>query len=154
MSELMSAIGSFLRALEAERRSVETVRWYRGHLYRFATELEGNWQEVGAVREFLATRQMRPASVRAYHRCLRAFYRRSLAEGWGSVNPMLLIKAPSLPRDSPKAISPDDFTRLILAAQADARMLAVVLVLADHVIPSSDAGGVAEAAGILLARAR
>lgn len=130
-SELMPAVGAFLRALEAERRSRETVHWYRGHLHRFATELEGNWQDVEAVRVFLATRDMRPASVRAFHRCLRAFYRRSLAEGWCSVNPMLRIKAPPLPRDSPKALAPSDFTRLLLAAQSDARMLAVVLVLAD-----------------------
>jgi len=131
MSSFMVAIGAFLRALEAEHRSAETLKWYRGHLWRYAEQLQGDWEDVEVVRAFLAGLDMRPASIRAYHRCLRAFYRRCQAEGWCRVNPMLRIRLPVQPRNSPKAITAADFTRLLMAAQSDPRMLAVILTLAD-----------------------
>lgn len=128
---IQEAVERFLAAIRAEGKSSETVRWYRSTLAIFVRSVGDDWSTVEAVRDFLASLDVGPATFGAYHRCLRGFFARCAEWGWVAGNPMLAIRRPRLPNDKPKAITREDFGRLVQAAGESPYHLALILLLAD-----------------------
>lgn len=138
---IQEAVERFLAAGRAEGKSPATVRWYKSTLTIFAAGVAGDWCEVGNVRAFLGGLDVSPATLGAYHRCLRSFFGRAASEGWCPGNPMLAIRRPRAPMDKPKALSRDDFGRLVHAARDSPQHLAIILMLADTGIRSGELCG-------------
>ena len=128
---IQEAVDRFLAAIRAEGKSPETVRWYRSTLAIYVRSAGDDWGRLETVRGFLAGLDVGPATFGAYHRCLRGFFARCAEFGWVEVNPMLSIRRPRLPSDKPKAISREDFGKLVQAAQQSPYHLALILLLAD-----------------------
>ncbi|HNR84659.1 tyrosine-type recombinase/integrase, partial [Ottowia sp.] len=102
-----------LRRYVADMRSRETR--YAGHAYK--TETTGG---------------LAPASLATRIRAVKRLFNWLASEGAIEANPAHGIKMPKPPRGrQPKAISEHDLRRMIEAARADARDLALVLFLAD-----------------------
>lgn len=145
----------FLSAKAADGLSMKTLSWYRQHLERFSMFVEAGEREWGAaatVRGFLTDVQKTPsgrgeggkvsvATVRAYHRTLRVWFRWLVAEGHLERSPMERIKAPRADQTAPKTLSADDFFAILREARGSRRDYAVVLFLADTGVRDAEARG-------------
>jgi len=72
-----------------------------------------------------------PYTLHGYARAWRAFFKWGVQQDYLSHNPATLLKQPPLPEQPPKALLPDDLTRLLSVARADLRDYAIVCFLAD-----------------------
>ena len=145
----------FVSAKQSEGLSGKTIRWYRQELERYAAFTVANhldWLETSTVRAFLAevqsTRSGRGvdghvsvATVRAYHRTLRVWFRWLVAEGHIERTPMDRVRAPRADQTPPKTISADDFFALLNAARGNQRDYALVLFLADTGVRDAELRG-------------
>lgn len=146
-------IDGFVAAKAAEGLSPRTLSWYGQHLERFRVFVgDGEWGTAVAVRGFLSEvaggrsgqgvgGKVSVATVRAYHRTLRVWFRWLVAEGVLERSPMERVRAPRADQTAPKTLSADDFFAILREARGSRRDYALVLFLADTGVREAEARG-------------
>lgn len=135
-------VEEWLLTLQAAGRSMGTIAVYRRHLAAWADWLVGRGRALAQarpedVRLYLAERLRgfwRPATARAAHSYLSAFYCWLVAEGEIAAPPTRGVPRPRPPETIVRALSPDEVRRLLAACTRDRlglRDQAIVLVLYD-----------------------
>lgn len=153
---LSEAIGALVTATMSEGRSHHTISGYRrdlGHLVEFLGDVEITTITLQDLRSYSASLRTRserysnhplaaskpgglsPFTVASYLRCVKRLFNFLADEDLLSTNPAAKLKNPTPTRREPKAISVDDF-RKMLAATVGAgieviRDRAIVLFLGD-----------------------
>ena len=158
---LSSALDLFLTACRADGKAKSTVRWYKrrlGCLLAFLGDVEILQVSISDLRAFQVYLRDRtdlyrdnpyrqelegslsPSTLASYVRCVKAFFNWLEKEGHitTSQNPTLRLKRPSVPKQPPKEVSPDDIRRLLEMAAGSrkspflaVRDRAIILFLAD-----------------------
>lgn len=146
-------IDGFVAAKQAEGLSPRTLAWYGQHLERYRVFVgEREWGAAVTVRGFLTEvaggrsgqgkgGKVSVATVRAYHRTLRVWFRWLVAEGVLERSPMERVKAPKADQTAPKSLSADDFFAILREARGSRRDYALVLFLADTGVREAEARG-------------
>lgn len=159
-SDLRRAIKGWLADGQAQGWSPRTVEDRRKTMERFCWWLEHEDEapvaisslDPGCIRRFLAyarevkpggrygtdhpcaQRAVRPATVNAYYRVLRAFANFCIAEGIFAETPLKNVKAPRVPSDQIQPFSREQLQLLLNAARhtrAPERDAAIILLLVD-----------------------
>lgn len=133
-----AAINEFLQSRQARKLSVATIQWYKQRLRPFATSNPDLPKEPGSIEAFLATRHGEPETVHADFRALRALFK-FRTERYGVPNPMATIKPPRCPRKVMATLEPGEQLRLLVAAGLDVKAKAIVTLLIDTGIRTSEA---------------
>ena len=135
-----AAINEFLQSRRARNLSAATVQWYEQRLQPFATFNPELPEEPGPIETFLAMRHGEPETIHADFRALRALFR-FRTERYGVPNPMATIKPPRCPKKVMATLEPEQQLRLLAAAGSDVRTKAIVTLLIDTGIRTSEALG-------------
>lgn len=119
-------LGGFLAHLRQERRlSVHTAAAYSrdvGMLLKLTGQTPLQDLQIHQIRRFVAQLHGRGLGGRSLARLLsawRAFYAYLARDHGFSINPCNGVRAPKSPRNLPKALSPDEATRLVSIAGDD-----------------------------------
>jgi site-specific recombinase XerD len=153
---LSETVALFLDALLAEGRSQNTIRSYRTCLRSFmhySGDVELVAIKADDIRAYLKDARQRRAkhttnphrrtvqeplsreTIRTYFRHVRAFFSWCYWEELLDESPCERVRMPPKPDHPPKAVSPEDFKKLIEAAGSGGQMperdLAIVLTLGD-----------------------
>lgn len=146
-------IDGFVAAKQAEGLSPRTLSWYGQHLERYRVFVgDREWGAAATVRGFLSEvaggrsgqgqgGKVSVATVRAYHRTLRVWFRWLVAEGVLERSPMERVRAPKADQTAPKTLSADDFFAILREARGSRRDYALVLFLADTGVREAEARG-------------
>ena len=151
---LEQALQSWLAELRLSNRSQTTIDWYRDlfagrilpGLKRQGVQTvdQIRREHVRELREQLLREGRRPryrfgkrvseghvpltpASLHAYHRVLRAFYRWSVSEGFSADRGVSSIKAPKEPSREPRVFTVGEVESLLQAASPRDRLIVVLL---------------------------
>lgn len=154
--QLSEAIDALVTTTQAEGCSAYTVEGYRrnlGHLVEFLGDVEVSAISVQDLRRYSAALRVRserysdhpmsaakegglsPFTIATYLRAAKRLFNWLFEEGMISDNPSLRLKNPTPTRREPKAVSREDFARILAVTDGDApeqvRNRALILFLAD-----------------------
>ena len=142
--KIQEALDEFLLDGQARRLSPKTLGWYEDMLHQARDFLEEEMQIESVervrprdLRQFIAKldeQGLRPCSVSAHFRAVRAFFNWLAEESIVSDNPVRRLSPPRVPRRIPPSIPPDDVRRLIKACSdtpMGARNRAIIVMLWD-----------------------
>ena len=151
---VVSLAPSFKRHLEAENRSPNTVKNYLDAVNKLHDYLVRAGHPVGVndlrrehIEGFMIDIQTRAKAATAANRfrALRVFFKWAHEEEEVDVNPMVRMKAPHVPDESPQVISDDNLKRLLKTCEgsdfADRRDSAIILMLVDTGMRLAEIGG-------------
>ena len=139
-------IEEFLLAMEGTL-SPSTIRWYASYLESLDVELGSKKVEqvtVSTLRTLYREtrkRDISPFSLFNFVRSWKRVFRWAFKEGLIKNNPAQNLHLPPLPQESPKAISKEDASRLVKAAENESqRDYAILMFL---VVTGARIGGIA-----------
>lgn len=119
MSQLAvaEATEAFLGSLRSRQAPTNTLKAYRSDLACFArcVPAELGAVDVAAIRAFLGTGEVGPATSRRRHAALRSFYRWLVREELVALNPMERVDAVEVPTRLPRPMAADQ-PEAVLAA--------------------------------------
>ena len=151
---LEHALDTWLTELRLSNRSQTTIDWYRdlfvGRILpglkrqgvltvdqirrEHVRELREQLQREGRRPRYHFGKRVKeghvpltPASLHAYHRVLRAFYRWSISEGFSADHGVSRINAPKEPSREPRVFTEAEVERLLRAAGPRDRLIVLVL---------------------------
>lgn len=133
------AVDAFLLDCQARRLRSKSIRFYRNELRPFVahatTHACENLQDVTPhlIRAYLIAKEdrgLKPASVHAAARAVRAFLNFSEREGLLTENPMAKVKMPRVERENLPAFTVEEVKQLLAAASGQ-RDRALILCLLD-----------------------
>jgi site-specific recombinase XerD len=141
---IQDALDEFLLDGQARRLSPKTLGWYEDLLGQARDFLEGEMQVESVekvrsrdLRRFIAKlneQGLKPCSVSAYFRAVRAFFNWLAEESIVSDNPVQRLSPPRTPRRIPPSIPPEVIRRLMKACAntpMGARNQAIIMTLWD-----------------------
>jgi len=146
--QIADCIASFLMACRAAGLSPKTTNWYAGMLETWSEAVGERWLDPDATRSFIVSLQTREEryvhhpkrrahdgglsvfTIRGYIRSVKRLFKWLHDEGRIAVNPMTRLRMPKKPKLLPRAISRDDFDKMLEAAHL-ARDRALLLMLRD-----------------------
>lgn len=127
------------RHLLASRRAPETLTFYAASVNRWEAFLEDTGAEddvgkilrhdVQAFQLWLRDQGLKPGGEHALLRGLRATLRWAVDEELISADPFKKLKMPSLPREAPPTVQPDEVAAMLKAARAGSQPLRDVALL-------------------------
>ncbi len=146
--QIAECIASFLVACRAAGLSPKTTNWYAGMLRTWSEAVGERWLDPDATRGFIVSLQTRAEryvhhpkrrvhdgglsvfTIRGYVRTVKRFFKWLHDEGRITVNPMTRLQMPKKPKLLPRAITKDDFEKMMESAHL-ARDRALLLILRD-----------------------
>ena len=124
------AVANYLSACISRGLSKETIRWYRGILYKFSTTYPEIPRRPELIDQFIITNCHGGDERRhGYYRILRTFYR-FLSRRYKIRNLMEFIDPPKRQRKTPHFLTPEDIQRL-LSYPHISKIMAALLFLTD-----------------------
>ncbi len=146
---LSEHISAFIVDCRAAGLTPKSIKWYENMLVTWKNWVgHRDWTDPNITREFivdLQNRSMRyvdhprhpsqpgplsPFTVRGYVRAIKRFFNWLVQEEFLPDNPLKNLRMPQKPQRIPRAIEPDDFDKMLAAAQTK-RDRAILLVLRD-----------------------
>lgn len=124
-SQRVGSVVKFLGDVEVTRVTTDDLRRWRASL----VERDRRWVDHPGRPE--AEGGLSPWTIHGHVRAVRRFFRWLVEEKVIKVSPAARLKLPRLPKELPKAISPDDLALLLEAVKSDPRDHAIVCFLAD-----------------------
>jgi integrase/recombinase XerC len=127
-SKWARAIADWEQYQRAIRRRPETIKLRVYHVQRFAREVGGTPESLTSdqLLRWLAGKDWKPNTVRAYRASLRAFYTWAMGAGQVTHSPVHLLPPPTVPRAMPRP-TPEHIYRVALHANDPRVRLAVRL---------------------------
>lgn len=135
----LAALDEFLHSRLAANLSPTTLEWYQQKLGSFAASCPEVPKHPRPIDEFLASLRGSPETRHAYFRALKAFYL-FLKKRHHFPNPIELIEPPRCPRKVMATLEPHELM-MLLAAASDLRELAIITLLIDTGMRTSEAAG-------------
>ncbi|MBA7590455.1 Tyrosine recombinase XerD [subsurface metagenome] len=134
------AVDEFLRSRQSRNLSLITIAWYRDKLQLFARSYPELPKKPGPIEEHLATIKGAPETRHAQFRALRAFFK-FVSQRYKHPNPVAKVDPPRCPKKVMATLEPDEMMRLLLASSSSLRDNALLTLLVDTGMRSSEAAG-------------
>lgn len=124
------AVAIFLKSRKAKGLPEDTIRWYRGILYRFTEEYPELPEDPDAIEDFLSLCSAGDERRHGYYRALRAMYNLIEKRLRAFPNPMDLVEPPKRKPKQPRPLMPEELQQL-LAYPHEPDIKALLLFLVD-----------------------